>query len=178
MNRSKERKKNRLRGHDYSQNGYYFITTCVYGMNCVFGEVVDSEMILNKLGKIVEKQILWLEHRFECVKVLDYVVMPNHVHMVLYLDNSNVGTGLVPVHDRTTTRVVPTISGIVGAFKSIVSVKHIRLVRYGELPYFENKLWQRSFHDHIIKNDKEYERISEYIFNNPLNWKNDDYFNS
>ncbi len=164
MNRSKERKKNRLRGHDYSQNGYYFVTTCVQRMNCVFGDVIDSEMRLNELGGIVEKCLLYLHNHYKNCKILCYAVMPNHVHAIVFIDNANVETGLKPVPTKN-----HSLSELIRGFKTFSS-KQIH-----ELGNYDFK-WQRSFHDHIIRGDAEYERISEYICNNPLNWEDDNYF--
>ena len=159
----RRRKSNRLEGYDYSQAGCYFVTVCVQDMQCLFGEIVEGRMVLNEAGEIVNARWQWLFERYDYVELDDYVVMPNHLHGILIIQ-----------HRRDRSRPVPTdalkiksLSELVGAFKT-TSSKHIR----------ENALvsfkWQRSFYDHVIRDDDDLKRIREYIQNNPLEWALDE----
>ena len=147
------RKSTRLSGFDYSSSRYYFITICTQDHRCLFGSVVSTEengkMLLNQIGEVLDKHIQILDNRYPTVSVHQYVIMPNHLHMILLLDN---GTDI-------------PLTQIVGLFKSGVS-KEIGF-----------SVWQRSFHDHIIRNETDYKNIWNYIENNPARWAMDKYYN-
>jgi putative transposase len=89
----KERKPNRLRDYDYSQNGYYFVTICTQGRNDWFGEIIDGEMNLNPFGEIANRSWAELPLHFGFVKGDEFRVMPNHVHGIVVIENESVGTG-------------------------------------------------------------------------------------
>lgn len=179
----------RLKGYDYSQLGLYFITICIKDRACLFGKIDDSIMILNDAGIMIENEWLKIPHRFQNVQLHQYIVMPNHFHAIIEIvgndtkSDDNVRATLVVAqnNDRATTngataRVAPTktVGDIVGAFQSIVTVEYIHGVkRYGWEP-FNGKLWQRNYWEHIIRDEKSYQRISEYIMNNPACWNNDE----
>lgn len=146
------RKPTRIPNFDYSRNNYYFITICTHHKKCIFGSP-DS---LNRIGRIVERHIQNIPGFYQNVFVDQYVVMPNHIHLILVLNNGD--------HN-------PTVPLIIAQFKRGVT-KEIRSI-------FPDKiLWQRSFHDHIIRNQKEYEKIWTYIENNPLNWDKDCFYDT
>lgn len=171
MNQLKLRKRIRWQGHDYSENGYYFVTICTKGKECWFGEVADNKMMLNNLGTIVERCLLDLPNHYKNCRIEHYVIMPNHVHAVLFLNNADVETGLKFVVDRHACplRNMQLLPCFVGSFKSAVT-KQIH-----ELGHWDFA-WQRSFHDRVIRSDKELAEITEYIYNNPVNWKKDKYY--
>lgn len=81
----KDRKLNGLEGYDYSQAGCYFVTICVQGRQCLFGEVIDDRMVLTNAGEIVNARWLWLSGRYDYVELDEYVVMPNHFHGILMI---------------------------------------------------------------------------------------------
>jgi REP element-mobilizing transposase RayT len=261
----KQRKANRLKGYDYSQNNLYFVTSCVKDMVCCFGDIVgtgrdlsdnndnskrtghdlslqEARMILNEYGTIVEQQWYWLAEQYSYIQLHEFIVMPNHMHGIIEI-NSNlitgtvynnldnrgtfVGTGrdlsggdnndvigAIPDHsenndnervgdgsksaddfiertddfiertgdliDRTGDLIdrtgrdlslpkIKSLSEIMGAYKMTVS-KDIHLARYPEFT------WQRSFYDHIIRDEKSYGNISHYIVNNPNSWDQDKFF--
>ncbi|HCC23862.1 TPA: hypothetical protein DF272_06840, partial [Candidatus Falkowbacteria bacterium] len=83
-----ERKKNRLEDFDYSQNGWYFVTTCIKSMEELFGEIKNDEMILNHYGEIIQNQWLWLANQYDYVRLDEFVVMPNHFHGILIIENN------------------------------------------------------------------------------------------
>ena len=143
------RKRNRLENFNYSQGGAYFITVCAKDHRCLFGRV-DSEclafdndklgVLLNDVGRIVDKTIHSIESAYKGLVELDkYVVMPNHIHFVLFLSASGVEDS-----------ISPSISQIVRHLKSIVT----KQVGYS--------VWQKSYYDHIIRNEKDYKEIFAY----------------
>ena len=152
------RKKIRLDGYDYSQVGYYFITMCVKNMHEMLGSIdVGTNCVrprLSEYGNIVEKEITVLSKTYENVKVVKYVIMPNHIHMIIAIESDNSGR----------TQFVPTISRIIKQFKGSIT-KQIGF-----------SLWQARFYDEIIKNEEAYRNIWQYIDNNPAKWAEDDYF--
>jgi REP element-mobilizing transposase RayT len=145
------RKRTRLKEYDYSNNAYYFITICVNDKSEVFGKVENNSVILNDYGLIIEKNLLYLMERFKSVEIDYYVIMPNHFHVIIILDNENDESKI-------------SISNIIGAFKSITAIE---LHKMG-LTDFK---WQRSFYDRIIRDEKELFNIRQYIEQNPLRWE-------
>lgn len=150
------RKRNRLKDYDYSTNGYYFVTICSKDKNKTFGSISTPEQNYtkySKLGFIIEKHILNIEKHYDDVRIDKYVIMPNHVHMIVVIgcnDNNR-----VEKH---------SLSIIVGQFKAGVTKEAGTTV------------WQRNFHDHIIRTQEDYERIWRYIDANPALWYKDCFF--
>jgi len=115
----RERKLNRLRNWDYTTPGWYFVTICTKNREPFFGDILNNTMKLNKQGHIIIKQWIWLKDRYKYVKLDDYVVMPNHFHGIIIIND-----GFVYGRDRS--RPVPTvkiksISELIGAFKTTSS---------------------------------------------------------
>ena len=157
-----KRKSNRLQHYDYSQNGVYFITLCTKGMKNVLWCDVGASIarptaagVLSKSGATVETAIADIPSHYPCVSVDKYVVMPNHVHMIMVID-SDVEGGR--------TLCAPTVSRIVKQMKEAVTK------RIGAA------IWQKSFHDRVIRNHKEYVQIWEYIDTNMVKWDEDCYY--
>ena len=156
-----KRKPLRLVGYDYSNPGLYFITICSQNHVNRFGKIENDDMILNDAGKMIERWYYELENKFQDVKCYEMVVMPNHFHFIIQnhgLLGKNAGSSLLE---------------IVQWFKTMTTNEYIRGVKQLGWNRFDGKLWQRSYWDHIIRNQKTYESICEYIFYNPLNWKDD-----
>ena len=157
-----QRKIMRLKDYDYSQPGYYFVTICTHDRQNILGNIVGEglralPMIeLTDLGQYVEEAVIHLPKIFPQVLIDQYCIMPNHIHGVLILQNAG-GHGNPPLH------------GIIGRFKS-----------YTTYVYNKNQknkpLWQRSFYDHIIRNQKELDEIRKYIQENPMKWYEDKYY--
>ncbi|MCQ2441006.1 MAG: transposase [Clostridia bacterium] len=142
------RKANRLKNFDYSTDGYYFITICTNNKQKLLCDIVgdDAHIVPTKYGKIVEKYIL-------SIKGIDkYVVMPNHIHLIIKNENGTMWASS------------PTVSQKIKSFK-ILTTKSIG-----------KSIFQRSFYDHIIRDENDYLRIWEYIENNPLKWSEDKYY--
>ena len=181
----------RLKGYDYSQSGFYFITICVQNREHLFGHIENGKMVLNDAGRMVENEWLNIPQRFKNVVLHEYIVMPNHFHCIVEMvETKPVGATLVvdpnknghPQGDAPTgsapqgdapTENIPTVGDIVGAFKSITTVNYISSVKDNDWKPFHNKLWQRNYYEHIIRNEQAYQNISQYIIFNPKNWDND-----
>ncbi|MBU1822305.1 MAG: transposase [Bacteroidetes bacterium] len=169
---------------DYGWNGAYFITICTAHREHFFGEIVDGKMNLSPVGVMAD--IFWHEIRShtQFVELGDFVVMPNHIHGILILDKPEIAVQTLPVETLHATslpqittkneqmaKISPkaeSVSVILRSYKSAVT-KHAN--RLG----FENG-WQTRFHDHIIRDDAEYQRIADYIANNPGNWRDDKFY--
>ena len=154
----KQRKPNRLRNYDYSQGGYYFVTICTQGRIEFFGTIQDGVIVLNENGVIAEKQWMWLGKQYSYVVLDSYTVMPNHFHGIIGI---NAGNG----RDRS-LQGIKSLSELVGAFKTTSS----KLIRISGDRHFR---WQKSFYDHIIRDESSLNRIREYIINNPKQWNTD-----
>ena len=152
-----KRKPNRLPEYDYSRAGYYFITVCTK----------DKEPLLwlpsvgatggrpprSPRGLIVEEELLHLDSVYANIRLDKFVIMPNHIHLILMIGSDGCGR----------PQVAPTISRVMKQFKGAVTKR-------AGLP-----LWQKSFHDHVIRNESDYLRIWQYMDTNPLKWEEDRY---
>ena len=152
------RKHLRLSGHDYSSNGFYFITICCKQFQPLFGEVVNDIMVLNKRGFVADEQWRDLPRRFPQISCHASQVMPNHMHGILEIHNS-----LDNKHQ---------IGQIIGAYKSLTYKFCRELSDKGD----SEKLWQPNFYEQIIRNEAAFEKISQYIETNPAQWDKDSYF--
>jgi len=146
------RKSPRIPAYDYSSPNYYFITICTHNKECIFGEPGR----LNAYGKIAEINLLKIPDIFPAISIEKYVIMPNHIHGIFIVSESE-------------EKGLKDLSIILGQYKMSVT-KKIRILEP------ERIVWQRSFHDHVIRNKKSYEKIWTYIENNPLKWEEDCFF--
>lgn len=142
----------RLKGYDYAQAGAYFVTLCTQGRSFLFGEIADNEMQANEAGAMVIEEWHALPTRYPGVHLDALVLMPNHLHAILFLaPEEAAGAGLVPAPGSVTpevgatTRVAPTLGDVVGAFKSITTVQYARGVDTRGWPAFSKRLWQRNY---------------------------------
>ena len=157
----------RLKEYDYAQAGAYFITICAQGRKCLFGDIADDQMCLNDAGKMLA--MLWsdIPNRFLFVEIDAFVVMPNHFHgIIVFPDTAGVGS------DEMTK--VPPLGDVIAAFKSIATVEYGHGVKTKSWPRFQQRLWQRNYYDHVIRNVKDLDRIRRYIDENPARWAYDD----
>jgi len=168
-----KRKPNRLKEYDYSQNGAYFITICTKNHRPILGTIVADAALgvpnirLSKYGEIVRDLIQTIPISNPNVSVQHFIIMPNHIHMIIVIDVQMNDLQASEKHTYRTPRAAfATIPVVVNALKGLSS-KGAGF-----------SLWQRSFHDHIIRNDADYNRIAEYIQNNPARWKEDRYYNN
>ena len=149
-----DRKLPRLSGFDYSSPNYYFITICTHNRKRIFG-LPDSP---DELGLIAEAELVNIEKHYSDVRVDKYVIMPNHIHVIIVIDKS----------DTERSRPFPTLSSIVGLYKSGVSRKIHEI-------YPDIEVWQKSFYDKVICNETAYFDVWQYIDENPLKWELDEY---
>lgn len=164
----------RLPDYDYTQSGAYFITICVQDRICRFGEIVNGKVLLNVIGEMVHVEWEKLNRRFPMIELDEFVIMPNHLHGIVHIKGEKTldSHGRRPSISESTKGEVckPALGDIVGAFKSITTNEYISGVQGLDWPRFKKRLWQRSYYDHIIRNEKELNEIREYIENNPLQW--------
>ena len=179
MSKQHYRRNIRLKGYDYSQSGLYFVTICTIHQAYLFGEIVDKKMCLSPIGEIAKTMWFEIENHFPCVKLREFIVMPNHIHGIVEI-MPVVGAGhALPlrnphIHCRGDACVAPTcrpkttLATIVGSYKSAIS-KHAHRLGYVDFA------WQRNYFENIIRNDQSHQHIAQYITNNPAMWENDRY---
>ncbi len=156
----------RLAGYDYSQAGYYFVTICANNRKCLFGEVKDGKMVLNDAGNIVQKEWGNTEQIRNNVNLDEHIVMPNHIHGIIVICR-----GVLQYAPTNSFRSPSqTLGAIIRGFKSAVT-KQINQSR--NTP--GKPVWQRNYHEHVIRGETDLRRIRDYIQNNPINWQNDEY---
>jgi REP element-mobilizing transposase RayT len=194
-----QRKSIRLKGYDYSQAGLYFITICCDDMKHRFGRIENGKMILNELGQIAHDEWLNTLSIRKNVELHEFIIMPNHMHGIIVLNGmgelhspENNDYNIMDECDSPERDVMDgnktgefktgecktgecnsplrsSVGAIVRGFKSSVT-KQIRLIG------FDKKLWQRNYHDHIIRNEQSYLNIANYIINNPAKWEEDKFY--
>ncbi len=159
----------RLRGYDYAQGGAYFVTACT----------CEREMLLEdeQLRQIVERVWYALPLRFPTIALDEVVIMPNHVHFIVWLTAISVGAPLAGAHDaRTGVRAgaspAATLAAVVGAFKSIVANEWLEWVNANSRAR-SARVWQRNYYEHIVRDEDELTRIRQYIRDNPAKWAED-----
>ena len=148
MNNLPKRKPIRMTDYDYSAPGAYFITVCIAERKALLRNVgaATSRPSLSKIGLVVEKAIEQISEYYPMISVDKYCIMPDHIHMILSVNTDVDGRHIA----------APTVSTVVGHMKRWVSIQ------------IGNSIWQKSFIDHVIRNDKGYQAIWEYIENNPI----------
>lgn len=155
----------RLRNFDYSRRGGYFITICSHQKRCIFGNIQNSFVQLSAIGEIVNNNWLQIPKHTPRVEIGTFVVMPNHIHGILYIIDEEFG--IEPTSIPRTKQKSPNIGAILGWFKMSVT-RDVRITMPGV------EVWQRNYYDHILRNEVDEQRIMEYIQMNPLRWANDE----
>jgi len=164
---------------DYGSNAAYFVTICAANRECLLGKIENNEMVLSDIGCMVQQE--W-EKSFEIRNELfcdAFAIMPNHIHAIVRIDkNDNVNSDNIDVfvetHGRASLHRSPkSISSFIAGFKSSATKRINEIRNSAKLP-----VWQSRFHDRIIRNEDEYNRIKQYIAANPINWINDEFFST
>lgn len=168
-----KRKSQRLKNYDYNQNGAYFITICSYNMEHLFGKIANGQMVLNSNGKILYETYLDLPNHNQNMNLDKFTIMPNHLHGIVLIENCRERFITVP-HPTLNTNGLPEIIRQLKTFSS-KRMNDLRR-RNGLEPFPTNRIWQKSYHDHIVRNESEYQMIWEYIDTNPLKWEFDRYY--
>ena len=178
------RKNIRLKYYDYSNEGMYFITICTQNRKEILGKIiynrnklltsvgaglVPAQIKNTNFGNTVEKMYLEIEEKYQNIKLHDYIIMPNHLHGIIEICDVQFWAGIKPA---------PTVSiaDVIRDFKSLTTLEYTKCVKNGIYKPFDKRIWQRNYYEHVIRNEKEYYKIVEYIRNNPLKWEEDKYF--
>jgi putative transposase len=170
----------RLPNYDYSQSGAYYITIVNWHRECLFGDVVDGEVVLSKFGLVAKQQWENLPNRFPNIILGAFVIMPNHMHGVIVIMTGRGTAGNLNDHDGEFSRRAPTheqyqkpvkgsIPTMVRSYKSSVSYR-INLMRGTQ----DIPVWQRNYYEHIIRNERDLQNKTDYIEANPMLWAEDD----
>ena len=185
----KRRRSIRLKGYDYSQSGGYFVTICTRNRECLFGELLDGQMVLNEYGEIAREEWLRSERIRREIKLDEFVVMPNHIHGIIIFVNVGAtggsptqagATGEPPIQARATRRsplqssrlhtpMKRSLGSLVANYKSATTRRSIQIGRG-----ITTSIWQRNYYEHVIRNETDLEEIREYIENNPIKWLEDE----
>ena len=178
----------RLKGYDYSQAGAYYATIVTWQRKSLFGEIVNKEMRLNKVGRIVEWEWLELSKRFSYIELGAYMVMPNHFHGILFI-HENVGATrhgrpISQPKEKPLQTMIPegidgsslprgpkpaSLGAIIAQFKSRITKRIWKISEFKNTPF-----WQRNYYEHIIRNETDLQNKTDYINANPLLWDEDD----
>jgi REP element-mobilizing transposase RayT len=179
----------RWQRHDYSSPGAYYVTICVQDHRCLLGNVDAGVMNLNDAGRMVASGWLQIPSLFPTMQLDEHVVMPNHFHGIIQIVGAppegahNVGAPLVGARGQAQglplrwpgATPAPTLWDAVGAFKSLTTDHYMIGVHKFGWPRFRGHFWQRNYYDHVIRDQRELEKIREYIRRNPLMWTCDRY---
>lgn len=191
----------RLQSWDYSKNGAYFITICTQNREHFFGKIVNQEMQLYELEKLAQQFWLEIPNYFPFIELGNFVVMPNHVHGILIINNP-VETRFIASDNEINHEinfVIEKETRLIASLQEKISDKNIggfsgnknpmlqhnisKIIRWykGRCSYESRKIdsnfgWQSRFYDHIIRNSKSFDTIQNYIIENPLKWENDKFY--
>jgi REP element-mobilizing transposase RayT len=163
-----------------SQAGAYFVTVVTWQRECMFGDVVNGEIVLNEFGRLIEKWWHQISVHFPNVEILTFVIMPNHVHGIIVINDNGRGAVSAPNDDGQIKHAgggtpplrprKPTLGQIVAYFKYQSTKEMNATGGTGTI----TKFWQRNYYERIIRNDDDLNRIHRYIASNPSQWADDD----
>jgi putative transposase len=168
------RKSHRLRGHDYTEPGQYFVTLCTHDMTCLFGDIIHGQMEPNLLGQIVMAQWLALPSHFPNLNLDAWQLMPNHLHGILILTstppsmlqtNNRLARGY-QTYDSPQGTASGSLGAIIQSLKKTTTRKIRRLTNDPDI-----QVWHRDYHDHIIRDHDDLLRVRHYIAQNPVRWE-------
>ena len=187
------RKSIRLEGYDYSKSGLYFVTICVQDRLHLFGEITSAPSVEEDLcvfpgvfpaGQMVNKWWNELGNKYRNIELYEYINMPNHFHGIIQIvdlvktvvtnKTGNSGEYSSGEHHSGEHAGSP-LPAMIQWFKTMTTNEYIRNVKQNGWRPFNKKLWQRNYYEHIIRDEKSYQRIAEYIVNNSVNWQIDKY---
>jgi putative transposase len=156
----------RLKDYDYALPGAYFVTILTDQRQCMFGEIVNGVMQCNKLGQIADWEWARLKTRFSFIKEEAFIVMPNHVHGIVVIDpDRNIPNPTRSSHFSKIT--AHSLGTIIRSYKATVAYR-IKCIEKTV-----DKVWHRNYYERVIRNEKELERIRQYIASNPISWEID-----
>lgn len=179
-----QRRNLRVPEFDYSQPGAYYVTIVAQDRKPLFGQIVDGDMVLNEIGKMVKEIVEGVPRHYQNIHVEVSVIMPNHVHILFLItdvvagpracqsDQSNNGQpqGVAPTKEQL------SLPDIVHRIKSLTTHRYMFGVRDKGWPRFDKRLWQRNYYERFIRNERDYQAVYDYIITNPMNWEQDEEF--
>ncbi len=154
----------RLQNWDYGSNAAYFITICTHNREHFFGEIENNKMKLSEIGEMANKYWYEIPEHFPFVKLDAFIVMPNHIHGIIIIDKP---VPPLPRKNKFGTQS-QNLASIIRGYKIGVT-KNAKKIN----PLWQ---WQSRFYDHIIRNEKSFINIRNYIIENPLKWDNDKFY--
>ena len=175
MSRDSERRhrhSQRLPGHDYAGEAAYFVTIVTENRELWFGEIVEDSMHLSICGLMVDSWWCQLPRRYPTVMLDAYVVMPNHLHGIIRIRNIQQDASASQTESSHTVKV--SLGQAIGWFKTVTTTDYMLGVKRYDWPQFDGKLWQRNYHDRVIRNRHELNYIRSYIATNPERWSQDE----
>ncbi len=146
---------------DYADDRNYFVTLCAHEKRMVFGQIADEQSILTSLGALISEEWIRSGVLHPGIILGDFVIMPNHFHALLFIPKNKEGS--LPAG---------SLASVIAGFKAGVSSKAKRVL------HFDSPVWQRSFHEHVVRSSRELETIRKYIADNPRRWSEDRYFSA
>ena len=161
----------RLNGYDYAQPGSYFVTLVTQHRTCLFGDIINGESQLNDAGRLVQSVWIGLPVHYPGVVTDAFVVMPNHFHGIIILLGAR--PRACPEDNRGQPQgVAPTMSlpDVVHRFKTLTTKRYADGVKQCGWTPFAGRLWQRNYYEHIIRDEESFDRIRQYIADNPARW--------
>ena len=178
----------RLESYTYSNSGAYFITICSYKREEIFGEIINDLIQLSSIGKVIQDCWYQIPINYENIKLDEFVIMPNHIHGIIWIvgaihespetkqkihespkDNPTQENGVIRELPLRIERRKMLLTKIIGRFK-MNSSKSINDIHNSK----GSHVWQRSYYDHIIRNEDDLNNTKQYIQDNPLNWDKDE----
>ncbi len=174
------RRTTRLKGYDYSQPGYYYVTLCIHERKKLFGDVIDGEMRLSDCGQVAYSIWSALPQRFPGIEIDQFVIMPNHLQGIIVLsggtthigesrDETPRGEAVKHPMPMPMSGPAPTLGQIIRNFKALTSYS---LHKAGYAAF----AWQERYNEHVVRNPPDLKRIREYIVNNPAHWAADEHY--
>jgi REP element-mobilizing transposase RayT len=159
-----KRRSIRLKGYDYSQQGMYFVTVCTHNHHFLFGHIAEERITLNNAGRFTNKCWLEIPEHFPHVALDEFIIMPNHIHGIIIINDINVGANnYSPLQINQFRSPSKTIGSMIRGFK-------IGVTKWFRANTNVYNVWQRNYYEHIIRNENKLNKIREYIINNPLKW--------
>jgi REP element-mobilizing transposase RayT len=168
----------RLKEYDYSWSGWYYVTICTHNRECTLGKIVDDLMVHSSVAKLVQACWESIPKQFPSIELDDVVIMPNHMHGIIILNQPRRGEVASPRLDNKTS---PSLGDETSPLRELTLGKVIAHFKYQSTKKVNEeketpgmKIWQRNYYEHIIRNDADLHRIRTYIQNNPLQWAIDE----
>lgn len=149
-----QRKSPRLKDYHYAEQGAYLVTICTHQRLHLFGQIKNDKCVLTELGEIAKNHWLQIITHYDHITLDEYVIMPNHIHGIIFIGLSGKST----------------LGVIIGAYKAGVT-RQAHQIGYGDSP-----IWQGRYHDHIIRNEADYLRVKSYVIENPSRWQDDTFY--